>query len=159
MDNPVQSKTVTGDTGQQVDVSTGSQSSLRDLVPESQSSLRDDGSQGSPQTIPDSQGSPRDEGNSQSGKELPWKVKIYKKKKAKGSAVQSQSPTSVSDASLSDPNIVTQTPKPPTKPEVKKDSRPYLWNAGGRKKRLPSDIIPPKQIVIDKVPIYIKMLY
>ena len=41
---------------------------------------------------------------------------------------------------------------------VKKATRTYLWNAGGRKKQVPTDITPPNIIEIDKIPIYAQVL-
>ena len=75
-----------------------------------------------------------------------------------GLVAKSQLPISKPDASLSDPNIVPPTPKQQTKPVVNRDARPYLWNARGKRKVIPTDLTPPKKVVIDKVLIYIQTL-
>ena len=98
------------------------------------------------QTAPNSLGNLREGSLNQTDAEQGWKVQVSKKK-AKKSAVKSQSLTYDPKTSQPDPNIPAQNPTPLLKPPVMKASHSYLWNAGGRRKQLPTDIIPPKIIV------------
>ena len=160
MDNSVHTKIVTGVTAdQQVNGSILPQKNLSDELPDSQRNLRVDGSHITTlQTATNSPGNLRDEGsNNQMDEGEPWKVQ-GRRKKSKKSAVKSQSLTSNSELSNPDPNIPTQNPTPFIKPTVIKAPHFYLWNAGGRRRQLPTDITPPKMIEIDKVPIFVQML-
>ena len=109
------------------------------------------------QNAPKSQGNPRDEGsNFQMDDEQEWSVQGGRRR-GKRSTVKSQESTSDPKSPPTRTDAPVQNPTQFSKP-VTKATRLYLWNAGGKRKQLPSDIIQSNIVKIDKISIYAQIL-